>query len=415
MTIFVSIAAYRDPELVPTIQDCIAKARHPSEVRIVVCWQHGEGEQVDLVPCAGRLEFLGFDWRDSRGTCWARAEIMKRWRGEDYYLQLDSHHRFVRDWDAKLAGQIAIAPSSKPLLTTYCQDYDLNTGRPVSTAPTRIDFDSFTSEGIPLYRSTSLSMDRRAGVRPPIRARFVSAHFLFVAGSFVREVEYDPALYFHGEEISLAVRAYSCGYDLFHPSEAVVFHRYSRDGRAKHWDDHCDGASVERPWYERDHSSRNRVVEMLRERPIGRFAFGTCRTVDEYEKYAGIDFRARLIQDYTLNGGEPPNPPDANWLKGPSTYQVVIELERSRLVEAGITCALEWHFVLRDVAEVSVHEFVLRPEVVTGILADTSPLILIQLSVESRAAPYGWELKTGNGGAFRVLGGLVEATLSSEP
>ncbi|MEZ5285183.1 MAG: GlcNAc-transferase family protein [Vicinamibacterales bacterium] len=38
-------------------------------------------------------------WQASRGACWARAEIMGRYAGEDYYLQLDSHHRFADGWD----------------------------------------------------------------------------------------------------------------------------------------------------------------------------------------------------------------------------------------------------------------------------------------------------------------------------
>jgi Glycosyltransferase (GlcNAc) len=413
MTIFVSIAAYRDSELVPTIQDCIAKARYPLDLRIVVCWQHDEQEQLGSVSDVRQVEFLEFDWRDSNGPCWARAEIMKVWRGEDYYLQLDSHHRFVRHWDARLAEQLALAPSPKPLLTTYCQDYDLHTGVPLSTAPTRIDFDSFTPDGIPLYRSASVSMDHRSAVSPPMRARFVSAHFLFAAGSFVQEVEYDPALYFHGEEITLAVRAYSCGYDLFHPSEAIVFHRYSRDGRAKHWDDHSDGAPVERPWYERDGLSRLRVTELLRSRPVGRFAFGNCRTVDDYERYAGIDFRARMIQDYVLTGGEPPSPTGSNWVRATRSCQVTMHLERTQLAKVATLGATEWHVALFDDEEAPVHSTVLPQNLVAGILADTSPLILIQVTVESRSVPHSWALTVAGVVSCDVLRGMVEVVVDS--
>jgi Glycosyltransferase (GlcNAc) len=41
MAIFVSIAAYRDPELVPTVRDCLATAAHPDQLRFGICWQHG--------------------------------------------------------------------------------------------------------------------------------------------------------------------------------------------------------------------------------------------------------------------------------------------------------------------------------------------------------------------------------------
>lgn len=42
--IFVAIAAYRDQDLMPTIENCLAKARHPERLRFGVCWQHGPGE-----------------------------------------------------------------------------------------------------------------------------------------------------------------------------------------------------------------------------------------------------------------------------------------------------------------------------------------------------------------------------------
>ena len=44
MSIFISIAAYRDPELLPTLRDCVEKARYPAELRFGICWQHAEGE-----------------------------------------------------------------------------------------------------------------------------------------------------------------------------------------------------------------------------------------------------------------------------------------------------------------------------------------------------------------------------------
>jgi hypothetical protein len=89
VTIYVSIAAYRDPQLVPTIEDCLAKARHPEQLRFGICWQHGPEETA--LPWAGdpRFRIMDVDWKASRGACWARAELMNRYDGEDYLLQLD--------------------------------------------------------------------------------------------------------------------------------------------------------------------------------------------------------------------------------------------------------------------------------------------------------------------------------------
>ena len=115
--IFVAIAAYRDPDLGPTIEDCLAKARHPERLRFGVCWQHRPGEVLGNWLAAPQFRVINVDWRDSRGHSWARAEAMNLYDGEDWYLQLDSHHRFVQDWDTKLITQASLTGSQKPLLS----------------------------------------------------------------------------------------------------------------------------------------------------------------------------------------------------------------------------------------------------------------------------------------------------------
>ena len=45
--IFVSIASYRDPELLPTLRDMFAKAKHPDLLRVGLCWQKTEEESIE--------------------------------------------------------------------------------------------------------------------------------------------------------------------------------------------------------------------------------------------------------------------------------------------------------------------------------------------------------------------------------
>ena len=46
MKIFVQIASYRDPELIPTIQDCIEKAKYPEDLTFGICWQRDDTEDL---------------------------------------------------------------------------------------------------------------------------------------------------------------------------------------------------------------------------------------------------------------------------------------------------------------------------------------------------------------------------------
>ena len=45
--IFVQIASYRDPQLIPTILDCIEKADNKDDLVFSIAWQHSEEDEWD--------------------------------------------------------------------------------------------------------------------------------------------------------------------------------------------------------------------------------------------------------------------------------------------------------------------------------------------------------------------------------
>ncbi len=344
-SIFVSIAAYRDPGLLPTIVDCLAKARRPDRLRFGICWQYGPeltGTE-DLADPRFRVQYV--DARLSNGACWARAEVMKLYDGEDWYLQLDSHHRFAVDWDEKLTEQAALTGSAKPVLTTYAAGFTPDAEAEAAEEVTTMEFDCFTPEGILLPKPGMVTEPPAV----PIRARFLSAHFLFAPGSFVRDVPYDPELYFIGEEITLAVRAFTHGYDLFHPARHILWHEYSRLGRAKHWDDHVHDAGSPVAWWERDEPSLAKAGRFLGEPWVGPDGAGAERTVADYEAYAGVSFRRRRVQDYTRLNREPPNPrADPYWAERMRDTTLEIRLDPARLPSDALEDSAFWYVGVHD-------------------------------------------------------------------
>jgi hypothetical protein len=335
-TIFVSIAAYRDPQLGPTIEDCLAKARWPERLTFGISWDHGPEESPLDRFSDPAFRVLDVDWRDSRGACWARAEIMKLWDNEKWFLQLDSHLRFVQDWDVKLLEQAAATGSAKPVLSTYGTDFIPGELGPLPPDPMLLEFMCFTDDGVLLLRPVPIRHWRETN--RPMRARFLGAMLLFAPGRFVREVPYDPELYFLGEEITLGVRAFTHAYDLFHPGEVIVWHEYLRADKPKHWTDHIAENGVKVQWWERDVPSLRRVERLLTHPESGPFGFGSERSVAEFEAYAGVSFAHRRIQPYTRQRLEPPNPAcESDWAAKIRDYtvQLVIPFERLLLPESG--------------------------------------------------------------------------------
>ena len=332
-----SIAAYRDAELAPTIKDCLAKARFPERLRFGVCWQHEVDEPRPASFSDPRVRVVDVHWTESRGVCWARAQTMKLWRGEDWFLQLDSHHRFVPGWDVVLHDQAAACDSPRPVLTSYAPGYRPGEPVPAGSGPMRIDFDRFSGDGIPMLRPGPIrGWEQRAR---PYRGRFASVHLLFAPGRFVEDVPWDPDLYYTGDEITLSVRAFTHGYDLFMPSRLVLWHAYATpSSRPKHWDDHVGAAT--RPWQDYEASSRSKIRRLLTDPWVGELGCGPQRTLADYEAYAGISFRHQRVQEYTRLHGEPPNPPaPPDWAErdevpSPETPPGAGGTRMSRLVDA---------------------------------------------------------------------------------
>jgi hypothetical protein len=309
-TIFVQIASYRDSQLPLTIADCLAKARRPERIIFGVCWQRDATETLGEIARIAQVKLITVPYQDSEGVCWARNKIQRLYDGEDYTLQLDSHSRFVPRWDEKcirMMKRLDTDGIERPLLTAYAPPFNPNNDPAErGCSPCKIAFDKFTPQGSVSLKPTYLSSPNF--LSRPVRARFYSAHFAFTLGRFCLDVPHDPELYFHGEEITISVRAFTHGYNLYHPDRVILWHDYSRTGRPKHWDDHSD-------WHLSDSRSHRRLRALLGAEPphvhqvnLGAFGLGTAKSLYEYERYAGICFARRTVHQYTLNDLPPPNP-----------------------------------------------------------------------------------------------------------
>jgi hypothetical protein len=190
----------------------------------------------------------------------------------------------------------------------------------------RLLLDRFMPEG-PLFLKPH-TIDENKGLE---RGRFLGGHFIFTAGKFCTEVPYDPFLYFHGEETSLSVRAFTHGYDIFHPDEPLAWHYYGRSGSKRHWDD-CS------MWGELNSWSFSRYKSLLgvdgaSPQDFGPYGLGKQRSLEEYEKFAGVDFRNRKVHIEAREGTPPPVSLDDYSKKLVSFFKYCIDIPKSALLE----------------------------------------------------------------------------------
>jgi hypothetical protein len=314
MKIFVQIASYRDPQLVPTIKSMLEAAKHPENVIIGIARQfHPDDKFDDLSEYETNDNFrvINIPYEESLGVCWARHQVQQLYKDEEYTLQIDSHMRFAPNWDVEMIGMIEDLQEKgykKPLLTGYVSSFDPDNDPAARVQELwRMTFDRFTPEGVVFFLPETIPGWQE--LNSPVPARFYSAHYCFTLGQFSKEVQHDPEFYFHGEEISISVRAYTHGYDLFHSHKTLIWHEYTRKGRTKQWDD-------DKEWWKKNEFCHKKNRQLLGidgetyDGDLGVYGLGTERTIKDYEKYSGVLFSKRAVQKYTIDKNYPPNPYD---------------------------------------------------------------------------------------------------------
>jgi hypothetical protein len=316
-TILIHLPAYRDPELVPTIKDALAKAKYPKRVHFGICRQYHPDDTFDNLDefrKDKRFHIIDVLYTESQGLPWARAQINENLlTNQDYILQLDSHHRFAKDWDVTLIDMHSKLEEKgyKPILAAYLPLYTpLNDPEGRSMEPWQQQFACFYPHGTIFIRPGLLEGWQH--MEEPPMSRFLSGHFCFARSEWAREIKHDPDIYFSGEELNLTVRSYTHGYDMFHPHKLVIWHSTMREERSGilKWD---DDSKLGVEWWRKQDTARKKIRCLLRteEDPsidLTGYDLGTVRTLRDFEKYAGFNFKKKAVQKYTLENHFPPNP-----------------------------------------------------------------------------------------------------------
>jgi len=412
--IFVQIASYRDPQLIPTIKSMLENAKKPKNVRFGIARQfHPEDGFDDLSEWSKdkRFRILNIPYSESNGVCWARNLTQQLYEGEEYTMQIDSHMRFEKDWDVEFIAMIKQLQKDghkKPLLTGYVSSFDPDNdpaGR--VREPWRMAFDRFIPEGAVFFLPESVPGWQL--MTKPIPARFYSAHFCFTLGQFSEEVQHDPEFYFHGEEISIAARAYTWGYDLFHPHKVLVWHEYTRKGRTKQWDDDKEWGRKN----EYSHKKNRSLFGMDGEETIelGKFGFGPERTLRDYEKYSGLLFSKRAIQQYTIDKEYPPNPynyaSEEEWMNDfASIFKHCIDIGYSQVSEEDYEF---WVVAFHDENDETIFRKDADPGEIHTMKNDPDGYCKVWREFETAKTPkywVVWPFSTSKGWCERITGNL---------
>jgi hypothetical protein len=309
-TIFIGISSYRDPLLAHTIKSALDHAKYPEKLRFGIVEQEVPEHRINSGSFFGAdLTYVAIDPAASRGACWARSIQMSLYNDEDWVFQIDSHSVFDKDWDEYFVEMCKILRMANPkvVISGYPKGFEFKDGRSLRHYDDNNVIVHACSDDTSFENGPVLNIPPRGSeLKVPVKGFYIGAQTMFAPGRFLYEVPYDPYLYFNGEEHSLAVRAFTHGWDVYHCPGMPIYHLYEggdKDSyRKKHW---SDGENEDRKvkWGSLDMRSKMRLADMLfHGKDVGQFGLGNVRTLDQFAEFSGIDYKNKTIHEKARKG-----------------------------------------------------------------------------------------------------------------
>jgi hypothetical protein len=309
-TIYVSIASYRDDDCPNTIKSLLENSGYPNRIYLGICQQNTETD-IDCIDNE-QLKFNNlFDFesykksnirikrlhaQEAKGPTYARYLCSLLYNEEDYYLQIDSHMLFNKDWDIKLINyldQIYNKNILKAVITYYPKDWS-SEGKTIRGQSTfckgTIGYDS----QVYLFRGSIVNDNKNE----PREVAYCSANFFFTYGCFLNEIPYDPNLpqLFEGEEPLFTVRLWTSGWNFYSPPEDLCYHFYIRKDKPKYWDNPNYKKEIELSLKKvRTYLGMIETNEQYIEDDSKIYGLGSERTLIEYWNYIGFDREKKVF------------------------------------------------------------------------------------------------------------------------
>ena len=321
-TIFVAIPCYRDEaECAATLFSLFNEADCPWRVTVgIVHHIEAHNDYTDNIlnmyeQLCDRKRATSFQKQirvlmapatEAKGPLSARAIIeAELFKNERYYMTIDSHMRFVPNWDTRVLAMYdtCLALSDKPILTTFPADFNRDTQQTVDDRPTYVTMDGFDQDGFP----RPMAMPFVSTPVRPLPAPFWVPCFSFASSRALHEVPlldtlpylFFPEMYFQ------SARYWTHGWDFYSPHETLVYHIADRSYRPTFWEqlkgkerlaarmrslhhlteqlNQNDCSRCHRPATEHAMSGANHAFE-----PKLQIWFGHARSLPDYDAFVGL-------------------------------------------------------------------------------------------------------------------------------
>ena len=296
-TIFIGMAAYNEIDILNTINSCLENAKYPERINIGVVSHTNNMEKIIIN--LKNVKWIDIQYNAMLGVGLSRMNALSMYDNEDYYLQVDAHMLFDKNWDETVIDSFENIKLKydKPIISTYTpwwsknEDGTINFYSPENNAvcsPMMYDLE-IVNEGFPKQKTYPVDWN----IEKYSEHFGISAHFIFTTGDFIYEVPPDPFLMFSGEEPTTALRAWTRGYRIFVIKDAIAWHKNKFHGINHKFDrlKYNGDSELFMHHQRKDKIALKRTKDILTGNMIGNWGSPTLQLLQDYENHAKIDFK----------------------------------------------------------------------------------------------------------------------------
>ncbi|MEY4331442.1 MAG: hypothetical protein RLZZ196_180 [Bacteroidota bacterium] len=270
-----TIPAYEDADLLPTIERALANADVPGSIHFAIALQYKWVPTPDLSKYhdSPNFNFLSYDVDTRPGVNQVRHNLLKFYDNQDYFMMIDSHTKFMRGWDTALINdykklqnlthdRVALSRQigSSPGNMCTCNNKDeFCIGHDAATKWNATFGSDYVNEVLSITGNPNQNINIENRGKEFVWTGYACCNFFFTNSDFVKEVGILDNLSFSCEESSLSLRAFFSGWDIYSQSlTAYTEHAPQQYNLAlygeeapKHkmyakWSDYAHGSNEER-------------------------------------------------------------------------------------------------------------------------------------------------------------------------
>lgn len=215
-TIFITIPSYEDPYLIRTLESALSNAKNPNAIKFAIALQYKKFPSPDVSKYT--KNYISYEVEQRPSINLIRNKLLEFYNNEDYFMMIDSHTLFMKNWDEILINdyqrlqkyahnKIIISKQVPPA----CGELPFSPNE-----KTIWHLDDCRADIVGSFSASLVGrMETQEVNEEFFKTNYASAHFFFTSGNYVKEVGIVEAASVRSEEPVMSFVSFLNGWDIY--------------------------------------------------------------------------------------------------------------------------------------------------------------------------------------------------------